>query len=290
MQGPENVEFQTLDGVTIRGHLYPAAERSITIIMTPGFNTTKDMFLPIVARFFQNAGFTTLTYDHRTTGGSDGTPRNNINPAQQVADYSDALTFLKADSRVDADRIIFWGFSMGGVVALSAAALDRRAKLAIAVCPPTLFDIPPRVLSKAIEDRESILAGNAPTRVPMVTAQGVNPAGVSGVGSEEQHLIAEAAEKIPSFEPTTTLQTYYNIRLWSPFHLIPLISPTPVLIVSAENDTLSPPSRQTECYYEPLQGPKEHYLIPGRGHINALEGDTFGPAMDAQVDFIRRYL
>lgn len=254
------------------------------------FNVTKDIFLPMVAQYFQNSGFTALVYDHRTIGSSDGSPRNNINPAQQVADYSDALTFLKNDPRVDADRIVFWGFSMGGAVALNAAALDKRAKLVIAVCPPTLFELPPRILAKTIQDRESILAGNAGFRIPMVTDRGNNPAGVSGVGPEERRLIAEAVEKVPDFEPTTTLQSYYNIKLWSPFHLIPLIAPTPVLLVTAEEDTLSPPARQREFYYDPIQGAKEQYLVPQKGHINALEGDSFEPTMAAQVDFIRRHL
>ena len=35
----EDVEFQTLDGLTIRGWLYPAASRGPAIIITPGVSS-----------------------------------------------------------------------------------------------------------------------------------------------------------------------------------------------------------------------------------------------------------
>lgn len=36
MKGRKDVEFQTLDGLTLRGWLFEAAERGPAIIMTPG--------------------------------------------------------------------------------------------------------------------------------------------------------------------------------------------------------------------------------------------------------------
>ena len=42
------------------------------------FNFTKEMFVAEIAEYFQQAGFTTLTYDPRSIGQSDGSPRNNI--------------------------------------------------------------------------------------------------------------------------------------------------------------------------------------------------------------------
>ncbi|KAI5862011.1 DltD N-terminal domain protein [Durotheca rogersii] len=291
----EDVEFKTLDGLTLRGHLYPAGAKSAAVIMTPGFNTTRDVFLPNIAQYFQSAGITALVYDPRTVASSDGTPPNNINPAQQVGDYHDALTFLKSDPRVDANRIAYWGFSFSGAVALCAAALDKRAKLVVAVCPLTIWELPEnkrlRVMAKAMQDRESQLAGNAPFRLPMVTEKGDNPAGFggSGVGPEELRLIAEAKEKL-GFEASTTLQTYYNIMAWSPFDLIRFIAPTPTLLVTPEEDAISPADKQRELYYERIDGPKKIHVVAGRGHMNALDGETFAPTMEVQVEFIRSHL
>jgi hypothetical protein len=36
----EDVEFQTLDGLTIKGWLYPASKRGPGVIMTPGVCTS----------------------------------------------------------------------------------------------------------------------------------------------------------------------------------------------------------------------------------------------------------
>lgn len=107
------------------------------------FNFTKEMFVAEIAEYFQQAGFTTLTYDPRSIGQSDGSPRNNIDPSRNAADYHDALSFLKTHALVDPSRIAFWGFSFSGMVALTAAALDKRAKAVVAVCPLSVFEYPP---------------------------------------------------------------------------------------------------------------------------------------------------
>lgn len=36
MAGQENVQFKTVDGLTLRGLLYPASQKGPAIIMTPG--------------------------------------------------------------------------------------------------------------------------------------------------------------------------------------------------------------------------------------------------------------
>ncbi|KAI2616726.1 DltD N-terminal domain protein [Hypoxylon sp. NC1633] len=296
MSSREDIEFKTLDGLSLRGHLYPAGHNSAAVVMTPGFNTVKDVFLPNIAQYFQNAGIAALVYDPRTISSSEGTPRGDIDPASQVRDYHDALTFLKSDPRIDSSRIAYWGFSFSGAVALCAAALDKRAAAAIAVCPLTNWDLPPdkrpRVMAKAMQDRESQLAGNEAFRLPMVTSTGENPAGFggTGVGAAELRLLDEARDKLPGFDATTTLQTYYNIMAWSPFHLVPYLAPTPVLLVTPENDAISPAEKQRKLYFERIEGEKQMYVVPGKGHMDALDGDTFGPTMEVQVEFLGRHL
>lgn len=221
-------------------------------------------------------------------------PRNNINPAEQAEDYHDALTFLKSDQRIDKDRIAYWGFSFSGAVALAAAALDKRAKLVVAVSPLTRWDLDPgrrrSVMSKAMQDRESRLSGNTAYSIPMITEEGENPAGYgSGIGPNELSLVMEAREKIPNFNMNTTIQTYYNIMAWSPFKTLIFVQPTPVLLVTAEDDQISPAANQREMIYNQVEGPKSMHLVPSRGHMNLLDGESFAPVMDVQVDFIHQY-
>jgi alpha/beta superfamily hydrolase len=94
--------------------------------------------LPSTALAFQAAGITALLFDPRGVGRSDGTPRNNINPFQQVDDLSDALAYLSSCSSVDPRLGVgLWGFSLGAAIAMATGAVDPRAKFVVAVCPGT---------------------------------------------------------------------------------------------------------------------------------------------------------
>lgn len=252
------------------------------------------MFVPEVAEYFQLAGITALIYDPRTLGLSDGTPRNDIDPKKQAEDYHDALTFLSGLPIVDPNRIVYWGFSFAGMVALTAAALDKRAKLVIAVCPLTSFEFPrdkwPKVLAKAMKDRQSQLKGNAPFYVPVLTEKGENPAGF-GIGTAEEDfgLIVNAKMLAPNYENRTTIQTYYRIAAWQPFGLMPFVSPTPVMMVTPENDKISLKVNQLKLF-DSLSEPKRSHVATGKGHMDVLSGEDFPKIMQMQVDFIWQYL
>lgn len=149
------------------------------------------MFVPEVAEQFQQANITALIYDPRTLGLSDGLPRNDIDPARQVSDYSDAVTYILSLPNVDPAQIGIWGMSFSGIIALSATALDPRICFCIAICP--LLDLEyetakfPRVLAKLQQDRQSQLAGNPPLYVPVLNAEGKNPAGM-GLGADKEEF------------------------------------------------------------------------------------------------------
>ena len=149
------------------------------------------MFVPDVAEQFQKNGITALIYDPRTLGLSDGLPRNDIDPARQVSDYSDAVTFVKSLPNVDSSMIGIWGMSFSGVIALSSTALDPRIRFCIAICPLLNLEYEaskfPKVLAKLQQDRESQLGGNKPLYVPVLTAEGKNPAGM-GLGADKEEF------------------------------------------------------------------------------------------------------
>ncbi len=50
-----------------------------------------------------------------------------------IADTQAAMAALAKDQQIDGDRIYLYGFSMGGNVALHAAALDKRVKGVVAI-------------------------------------------------------------------------------------------------------------------------------------------------------------
>lgn len=82
------------EGVTLRGWFY-LPERTAgpvpTIIMAHGFSAVKEMYLDAFAEVFAHAGFGALVFDNRNFGASDGEPRQEIDPWQQVRDYRHAI-------------------------------------------------------------------------------------------------------------------------------------------------------------------------------------------------------
>jgi fumagillin biosynthesis transferase len=247
-----------------------------------------------VAEHFQSSGITALTYDPRTLGESDGTPRRDIDPPKHVADYHDALTFLQTRPEVDPSCIAYWGFSFNGVVALNAAALDRRAKCVVAISPLTDLSYPEHglqaMLAEAMADRAAQLAGQEPRYVPVVQNDGTCPFGWGAGTSLDEYRVAErSAAMFATYRNEMTVQTHYRISSWRPYELMSFITPTPVLIVTAEGDYLSPPEKQ-KALFDSLAGPKEHQLIPNKGHMDLLNGKGFESIMAKQVEFLWKYL
>lgn len=264
--------------------------------MATQFNNVKEMIISEVAEYFHEAGFTVLSYDPRTMGASDGTPRNEAHPGRNVEDYHDAFTYLKHHQShvVDPARVAYWGYSFSGMVALCAAALDKRARAVVAVSPLTVWEFTKwrQVLAKSMKDRESRLSGNDPVRLPMLTESGEHPAGF-GTGFEEEdvfNIISRAAEVQPTFVAETTLSTYYHIAAFQPFGLMPHVSPTPVLVVTGEDDLVSPAGLQKTLVYDVFREPKQMLSVPGKGHMNILSGQDALKVLDDQIVFLRKYL
>lgn len=67
MPSREDIEFKTVDGVTLRGWFYPAAnsQKAPCIVLAHGWSATKEFDLDNFAETFQGAGFAALVYDHR---------------------------------------------------------------------------------------------------------------------------------------------------------------------------------------------------------------------------------
>ena len=249
------------------------------------------MGLPEVAEAFQQSGIAALLYDPRSTGLSEGHPRNDIDPVKQIEDYSDALSFLSSLPCVLPEQMAIWGMSFAGTVALCAASLDKRAKVVIAVCPLTRLDCAPekhaKVLAKCIQDRESQLKGNSPFYLPMLNDQGQNPAGF-GLGFERENypkLLAGRSMNALDLN-STTIQTYYRILMWQPFSLWRYLDPTLVMFIVPAHDKVSPPQDQL-YHFETFSGPKKLHVEPARGHLDILEGDHVPNLMKLQIDYIK---
>lgn len=123
--------------VTCAAWLYRpvGVRRPPVVVMGNGFSGTRDMGMPVFARTFARRGIAALTFDYRCFGASGGSPRQLIDPWQQLDDWRAALAFVRTRNDVDPTRLAIWGTSMGGGLALVIGAEDPGVSAIVAQVP-----------------------------------------------------------------------------------------------------------------------------------------------------------
>jgi len=119
--GLKDCWITTEDGVKIHGWFVPADSALATLIMSHGNAGNISHRIPII-RELQRRKFNVLMYDYRGYGRSEGSPDEEgiYKDGRAVFDY--ALKLPEVDPR----RVVLWGTSLGGAVAVDVA-LHRRA-------------------------------------------------------------------------------------------------------------------------------------------------------------------
>jgi len=100
-------------------------------VLLNGATTTKEELLAWRGRFLAH-GLAVLTLDWPGTGEAAGVDRATAD----CEDLTDGVLDVAAEHRLDARRVALVGFSLGGALAVRAAALDRRIAACVAVTPP----------------------------------------------------------------------------------------------------------------------------------------------------------
>jgi fermentation-respiration switch protein FrsA (DUF1100 family) len=104
---------------------------------------------------------------------------------------------------------------------------------------------------------------------------------------ETAEFIAAHAAADPSFRNEITLASIDLLLEFTPQALLPRISPRPLLMTIADQDTLCPTDLALAAY-ETAREPKELHLIAGSHH--ALYGDQFDAAITRQASFLLAHL
>ncbi|MCS6776193.1 MAG: alpha/beta fold hydrolase [Chthonomonadaceae bacterium] len=119
----ESVCFLARDGIPLSGWFCARPGASATIILCHGYPANRSEMLGW-ARLFGEAGFHTLLFDFRAMGESGGN-RTSIG-LQEVQDLLGAVDFVASRPETAGHPIGVYGFSMGGAVAIMAAAQEAR--------------------------------------------------------------------------------------------------------------------------------------------------------------------
>jgi uncharacterized protein len=112
----ESITLSTEDGLTLGAWFVPAAapRRAITVIVFNGNAGNRAFRAPLAAGLAQR-GMSTLLLDYRGYGGNPGTPTEE----GLAADARAARRYVS--SRAGRDRIVYFGESLGGGVAVRLA-------------------------------------------------------------------------------------------------------------------------------------------------------------------------
>ncbi|MDN5937626.1 MAG: alpha/beta hydrolase [Salinisphaera sp.] len=292
----QDIEFNTEDGTTLRGWWYPG-NRGATVVMAHGFSGTKELFLDDFAEYFSQAGLGVLVYDHRNLGDSDGEPRQDIDPIQQVRDYRDAITWVSGRDDVDADRIGIWGSSYSGGHVLMVGAIDRRVKCVVSQVPLVhgrasaqrlvRGDLMADMRAMFDADRAARLRGEAPAMLPVYAQNEGDPACLPTADTRDffQNLSPKHAR---NWRNEVTLRSVEMFSEFEPGIYAPMISPTPLLIAAALGDVLVPFDLTAAVFEKALQ-PKKFVALPG-GHFEAYTGRQFEISEPQQRDWFLEHL
>lgn len=286
-------------GATLRGWLYLPSDvtrPSPAVVMSHGFSAVKEMFLAEYAEVFAGAGLAVIVYDQRGFGASDGSPRQEIDPVQQMRDVRDVITWASTRPEVDARRIGLWGSSYSGGHALQVAAVDKRVRCVVAQVPLVSGwrsiqrlvrgDMVAGLRAMCDGDRASRFAGNAPAMIPVVSNDPLQPCALPPMDGWAW-FSRVAAERAPNWRNEITLRSFEMACEYEPGLLIERISPTPMLMIVARDDHLTPADIALQAYERALE-PKQLVLVPG-GHFDAY-GPAFAATSGAARDWFARHL
>ena len=293
----EDVRFPAEGGIELSAWLFTPENQDgplPAITMAHGYGGTKYHGIEPMAEAFAEAGFVVLLHDHRGFGDSGGEPRHDINPWQQITDWRRAISYLQDRPEVDENRVGLWGTSFAGGHALVLGATDRRLKAVVSQVPTIdghaagLRRVPPEAVAdleaRFAADERAQLRGEPPVSQPIVTADAAKASSYKAADAVSFYL-----RPVPDgvWENKLTLRSIRWARMYAPGDFIERVSPTPLLMLVAENDHIAVTDLALKAYELALH-PKQLVMIKG-GHFDPYL-DEFRTASGAAVAWFKEHL
>ena len=134
----EAVTFQTEDGLGLHGWfvMSPVDPAPGTIIVFNGNAGNRAYRAPLAAAL-RDHGYQVLLFDYRGYGGNGGAPSE----AGLLADARAARAYLLGRADVEASRLVYFGESLGGAVAIALAGEHEPAAMVLRSPFTSLVDV-----------------------------------------------------------------------------------------------------------------------------------------------------
>ncbi len=134
-RGATLVRFPSADGLSLEGRLTPGAGDRGVVLCHPHPLYGGSMLTPVIMTVeaaFHAAGYTTLAFNFRGVGGSEGVHGEG---RTEVADVAGALAHLRASLGAPSRPVAVAGYSFGSHVGGRAAAADPGVGFYLGVAP-----------------------------------------------------------------------------------------------------------------------------------------------------------
>jgi fermentation-respiration switch protein FrsA (DUF1100 family) len=193
LPGARDVVLRTEDGLDLAAWYLPAGADAPAVLVANGNAGSRELRAPL-ARALHDAGLSVLLFDYRGYGGNAG------NPSEQglALDVRAARAYLVDEAAVPADRLLYFGESLGAAVVTELATEHPPAALVLrspfvdlaAVAAVHYPFLPVRAL---LRDRfplaEQLARVSIPTTVVLGDADTIVP-------PEQSRAVADAAKQL----------------------------------------------------------------------------------------------
>lgn len=270
----------------------PETEQPPVVVMAHGFAAERTFRLPAFAERFASQGLAVLLFDYRNFGDSAGEPRNLVSPRRHLKDWAAAIEHARGLEPVDNSKIALWGTSLSGGHVLVAAAGNPDVSAVVSQVPfvdgAVVARNSPRQYVKegarnGLRDLIRAALRMSPHYVPVVSEPGTfglmnAPDSLPGYmalvpedSDWENRAPARIALTLPFYRPIR-----YAIRI-----------KCPVLVVTAEKDTLIPQSSMSKV----AQRIRDCKLVrlPVK-HFDVYTGDDFEQVVRLEGDFLAEHV
>lgn len=290
----------TSEGLQCVGWLYMpahASEQQVpAIVMAHGFSLVKEAYLDRYAEIFCQGGLAVLVFDYRNFGESDSYLPQHLEPSEQIKDYRNAISWISTLPEIDDNKIGIWGTSYSGGHVLHIGAVDRRVKAVVAQVPTIngrkgaerkmgrkKFE---QFLNNLTNYRTERYVTGQRKMYPVVAEDGV----AAQPHPDAYKWFTETAETVaPSWKNEITLESMEHYVEYNPASFIEFISPTPLMMIAAMDDGITPPDLIIEAFEEQAKEPKKLLKLP-RGHFDVYNGPTFEQASKESLKWFQQHL